>query len=441
VRARNLSCYDNPRRTTPHLDAFASECILYENAFATSSWTLPTHASLFTGLYPTQHGADDAHKYLEPKHITLAEYLNQHGYTTVAICYTPYVSAATGLDQGFSKFNPLLKTRRAHVRARIQHYGSKLLSQGDAGARLTTRQIRATLESAAKNAKPFFVFAHYAECHTPYRYPRAFQRFLPPGTARIRASRVNQNPWRQLANPGLMGTHEFESLAGLYEGALSYLDSQIASVIAALRELQLLDNTMVILTADHGENLGEHGRIGHQYCLYDTLLHIPLLIHYPRETNGGARVSKLVSSVDIVPTVLDLLGADPQEMGDLRGSSLLSNFSREQVFAEMTKPDLSPYLKLFPKADTRPHERALQTVRTFDHKLIWASDGRHELYDLRVDPEETNNLIQERPGVRAELMEQLQDWQKGLKKAVHEASAPEFDDQVRTRLRALGYLE
>ncbi len=433
LRATNLSCYGYTRPTTPHLDQFAQASMVYENAFATSSWSLPTHASLFTGLMPTQHGADDDHKFLEPAHTTLAEFLSARNYLTAAFCYNPYVSHATGLDRGFQWFNPATRSRLGYAFARARHYAAKLQCIGDAGARLVNRQVRAALREFAAHARPFFLFAHYAECHTPYRYPRAYQP--------TRAARVNQNPWRQLANPALMNAADFEILTALYDGALNYLDAQVAQVITWLRDLQLLNETMVIVTADHGENLGEHGIIGHQYCLYDTLVHVPLIVHYPNGTTTPARNKQLVSTIELAPTILEMLGENPSALGDLKGSSLLAAIPREAVFAEMSKPDLSPYLKQFPNADTRRHDRALRMIRTTRHKLIWGSDDAHELYNLQNDPNETNNLIRTRPELFAVLATRLESWHAKLTRAQHDHAAPEFERQVVTRLRALGYLE
>lgn len=441
LRARNLSCYGYARPTTPNLDQFAQECIVYEKAFTTSSWSLPTHASLFTGLYPTQHGADDDHKFLEPEFVTLAELLRERDYSTAAVCYNPYVSAATGLERGFQEFNPATRTRRGRVWARTRHYAAKLRRVGDAGADLVNRQVFALLSQFAQQARPFFLFAHFAECHSPHRYPRAYCRYLPPGISRRAAWHVNENPWRQLANPATMSASDFAVHTALYDGALTYLDAQVARVLAWLRELEMLDATLVILTADHGENLGEHGRIGHLYCLYDTLVHVPLLVHYPKGIAAPARHAPLVSTVDVVPTILELLGEHSSALGDLKGASLLTGVPRASVFAEMSRPDLSIFRQQFPHADTRPHDRALRMIRTQEYKLIWSSDGQHKLYDLGADPAETHNRMRDQYERFAALLAQLESWHSQLPRARHSHAAPAFEPQVIERLRALGYLE
>lgn len=441
LRARNLSVYGYARPTTPNLEQFARECLVYENAFATSSWSLPTHASLFTGLMPAQHGADDEHKFLEPEHTTLAQYLGEQGYATAAVCYNPYVSAATGLERGFQTFNPATGSRLGVLSARVRHYAAKLRLVGDAGARLVNRQVRAALDRFAHDPRPFFLFAHYAECHAPYRYPHIYNRYLPPGISTRAAWRVNQNPWRQLMNPATMRASDFDLLTALYDGALTYLDQQVAQVIAWLRERGQLDETMVIITADHGENLGEHGRIGHVYCLYDTLVHVPFVVHFPQSISARGHAARLVSAIDLVPTILELLGERPNAFGDIKGSSLLAPSAREAVYGELSRPDFTVYRRQFPEADTTPYDRSLRMIRTPQHKLIWASDGRHELYDLQADPDETRNVLDGRPELFARLAQQLEAWHAQLGRAPQTHAAPAFEPQVVERLRALGYLE
>lgn len=440
VRARNLSCYGYARQTTPHLDRLADESVVYENAFTTSSWSLPAHASLFTGLYPTQHGADDHYKYLKPVHRTLAEHLRAQGYRTVGICYNPYVGPATGLDRGFEQFTLRGRSRSKLFEWQVRQLAGKVRRTADAGARFVIEHARRALQDFASWERPFFLFCHYNECHTPYRYPNAFKKYLGSVTPRA-VAQVNQNPWRLLANPALMNAHDFEITTALYDGALKYLDTQVSQVLRQLRALDLYDRTMVIITADHGENLGEHGRIGHQYCLYDTLLHVPLIVKYPKRGVAPARIREPVSLVDVVPTILELLGERANAPGDLRGYNLLAHPPQRNIFAEMSKPDLAPFLALYPNAETAPYDRSLRAVRTSQHKLIQGSDGLDELYDLDTDPDETYNLKESRPDLVNTLAAELDRWQDDLIPAMSTGEAPEFEVQVRERLRALGYLE
>jgi arylsulfatase A-like enzyme len=155
----------------------------------------------------------------------------------------------------------------------------------------------------------------------------------------------------------------------------------------------------------------------------------------------AARETRLVSAIDVVPTILDLLGEPASAFGDLKGQSLQAREPRPAVFAEMSRPDLSTFREQFPAADTRPYDRALQAIRTAEHKLILASDGAHALYDLRADPQENHNLIETQPALHAALAAQLEAWRASLTPARHTHAAPEFSPEVVTRLRALGYLE
>jgi arylsulfatase A-like enzyme len=205
--------------------------------------------------------------------------------------------------------------------------------------------------------------------------------------------------------------------------------------------MNILDQTLIIITADHGENLGEHHLMDHQYCIYDTLLRIPLIIRYPGIWERGKTIIHLVQTIDIVPTICDLLKLKKDNLTDqLQGISILSPEKRDIAISEYWYPWLRP-LKKYPAFDITPFEVSYTAIRKGEYKLIRASDGRRELYQLKDDPGETHNLAGKNPEKTKELEGLLDRWLKDY----HLPSQPgltedDFDQDIRARLESLGYL-
>jgi arylsulfatase A-like enzyme len=449
TRAKNLSCYGYQRPTTPYLDRFAERSVVYETAISPAGWSLPSHASIFTGLYPSQHGAHDQHKYLLTEYVTMAQVLRAANYTTLAFCNNPYVGPATGLNRGFDWFNsdfraasyPLSKQVK-RMNRKVQNGIAKILSQSDSGARYINQRASTALRRLRTEELPFFMFIHYEDIHAPYRLPKKYGCYLPDGMSFKQGLKVNQDPWKYLIHPDLMGERDFEILKALYDGAITYVDTRIAEILSWLEQLGILDTTMVIITADHGENLGDHQLMAHKYCLYDTLLHVPLIIHYPKGITPPGRVTHQVQTLDLFPTILAMLGDTSSETYRLmQGYDLLSSARHDFTLAEQSHPDITNFHKRFPGVDVSRFDRSLKMIRTDQHKYIQASDGRHELYDLWADPDELCNIIAAQPHIADTLDQRLAEWNTTFEVAMPTTQAPEFDDVVRDRLRALGYLE
>jgi arylsulfatase A-like enzyme len=265
---------------------------------------------------------------------------------------------------------------------------------------------------------------------------------LPNGVSPKEAEAVNQDRWAYFAGIKPMSERDFEILAALHDGEITYLDSRIAEVLRWLQGAGMLDRTMVIITADHGENIGDHQMMGHAYCLYDTLLHVPLIIHYPDGTVTSGRVGRQVQTLDLLPTILAILG-DSSSIAyrSLQGIDLLSSAHRDFAFAEQAEPDLSSFHKRFPGADVLRYDRALKAIRTDRYKFIWASDGNHELYDLQADPDEQRNTIGQHLDIADDLDRRLKEWRNSFVAPTPADEVPEFEEEVKARLRALGYLE
>jgi len=445
ARAKNLSCYGYHRPTAPNLERFAERCVVYETAISAAGWSLPSHASMFTGLYPSRHGAHDQHKYLPHEYPTMAELLRSRGYHTLAFCYNRYVGPATGLDRGVEEFNRVVERVPRPLRKitrKVESGVAALLGRRDSGACFINKQVKAALRRLQTDERPFFMFVHYEEPHAPYRPPREYNRYLPKGVSLREAKHVNQDRWKYFADLASMDEQDFEILTALYDSEITYLDTRVAQMLRWFEESGVLDRTMVIVTADHGENVGDHQMMGHAYCLYDTLLHVPLIIHYPSGTAAPGRVAHQVQTVDLLPTILAMLGDTSSETyRSLQGYDLLSSTKHDSTVAEQANPDLTTFYKRFPGVDVSRYDRAMKMIRTDRYKYIWASDGNHELYDLQADPDERRNIIAERPDIAEDLDRRLTEWRNSFEEATPLDEVPEFDEAVTARLRALGYLE
>jgi len=450
TRASHLSCYGYHRPTTPHLDGLAAEGVLYEQAISSAPWTLPSHASLFTGLYTSQHDTCFGRPYLNRQVVTLAEMLRQRGYRTAAFSTNPWVSEEFGFDRGFETFRWAVRTLEwLHplfpTETKLEKVIRYLRDPWYPVSWRNNRLLQDWITGAQDGGQPFFVYTLYFDPHYPLR-PR------PPYAAQFLGDRhrrwwwVNKDPDRYMAGAARMTDDDFEILTGLYDSRLASMDAILGQLIGFLRQARILDEMLLFIVADHGENLGEHGLMSHQYCVYDTLLHVPLVIRYPPLFPAGMRVAAQVQPLEIFTTVMDVLGIERQEIpNDVRGRSLvpekLAAAPLPFTIGEYLAPNLERMRRLYPDRDLSRFDRALHALRREGYKYIWTSDGQPELYDLAVDPGERENLVGQKPGLVAEMQAQLDEWLATIHPPeAAQPEAAEMDETVVQRLRALGYL-
>lgn len=458
VRSSNLSCYGYYRATTPNIDRFAREAVLFEKAISEGCWTLPVHTSLFTGLYPLNHGLTISKSALPEHHPTLAQLLRENGYRTCCLTSNAYISPNTGLTQGFDVVeevwritNPrgIKRTKMSQLKVQLRKLGvlgepliaalsfagrlRKILKRqkvkSDKGAALTNQLAQKWL-ATADNQKPFFLFINYMECHEKYNPPHPYDRkFMPDHYSPWRVLQVSPDKKQILKGSEKRKGEDLEIMTALYDGELCYLDSKIGELLDYLKSQNLLDDTVVIITSDHGDSLGEHNELGHRMVLYEQLLHVPLIIRFPHMFTPGTRVSHLVQLTDLYPTLLEIAGvkAPSDANGFLSLCRVQELAKREFVVAENTAPKSLKSLEM-------------KAVRTERYKLIWKSDGKNELYDLLHDPLEQKNLIHENPRAAAHLQQYLEKWQRDHQAFQLETREAVFDDELSERLRALGYI-
>ncbi|WP_254766810.1 sulfatase [Salinilacihabitans rarus] len=470
ARARSVD-----ERTMPTLSALAEEGTAFDRAFSTAPWTLPSHASLFTGTYTSEHGAHGGHTYLDDSLRTVSEAFSAAGYETVGVSNNTWITEEFGFDRGFERFRrgwQYLQSevdmggviRAKHLRAKLRAARDRLFEgnplinaanvvysefvrpQGDDGADRTTEWIEGWLADRDDD-RPFFLFCNYLEPHVEYRPPREHaERFLPDGTDYEEATAIRQAPRAYDVGEYDLDEREFELLRALYSGELAYVDDQLARLRAALVRAGEWEDTVVVVCGDHGENVGEHGFFGHQYNLYDTLLHVPLVIAGGPFDRGGRREA-FVQLLDLPDTLLDAAGVDDPELREQsHGRSLhprAAGEPRDAAVAEYVTPQ--PSIEILEDRfgevpdRVRAFDRRLRAIRTSEYKYVTGDDGFERLHRVPTDPDEKTNLADERLRVAADLRERLDRRFEGVEVADASGSVS-MRNSTKERLADLGYL-
>lgn len=445
VRADHLSLYGYGRRTSPSLEALAKHATLYENAISAGSMTLSTHASIFTGLYPRRHGAHyDLPRYpggrrLPDRFPTLAEILSRHGYVSLGVAANyGYLGPGFGLDRGFDYYDsrtatPLLRSTMPFT---LRDGATDILGRFlPPCARDRTTRRAADVDAEAfqlvdrYRGRPFFLFLNYMDAHSPYCPPPPYDTLFPG-----KLDRFSNRDYVKLEADVLSGRRQVPAavradLVSQYDGGIAYLDHEIGRLVDRLRKRGLLDSTLLIVTADHGEAFGERSLIEHGVSVYQNQVHVPLLIHFPGEARGRV-VRADVSSVDLLPTVLDVAGI--RTPAGLSGVSLRDGAAlrdRDVIAESYPNGYLVRYSPRF--------RRVSRAILRGPLKLIVTTAGRSSLFDLSRDPDEAHDLLREgrkAPALRA----QLARWLAHTKPSANPAA---LDPATLQRLRELGYVE
>jgi arylsulfatase A-like enzyme len=461
LRADHLGCYGYERRTSPFIDYVASQGLRFEQVTSPAPWTIPVHASLFTGKYPAEHGAHQRHIELGTELPTLPEQLGKVGYRTVGFSNNPWVGRITSLDRGFSEFTEIAapvpgRVKRSKMLRRFiglsRAAGFRYPRRAERTLRLAENWIGDHFRSNPK--RPFFVFVNLMEVHAPYSPPRSFvEPFLAPGTDINQLYSIEQD--FDLYNSGMLPlTRERRSgLTSLYDGEIAYVDEQIERFVEGLRKDGVLDDLMLVLTSDHGENLGEHGLMDHQFCVYNTLLHVPLVIHWPAAIEGGEVYQNHVQWLHLYDTIASLAGVSLEHLAPNRPHSLLDEAHgfiepTEYAFAEYFEPGLALRLirRHYPDFDDPNMISAMTSVRDGRFKLILRERADDEFFDLATDGEEECNLLGHTLSAdESRLRSALHDWRQGLTATKFANSGIDdvitrMDAETAQRLRGLGYL-
>jgi arylsulfatase A-like enzyme len=417
LRHDHVGCYGATRDTTPALDALATEAVRFERAYSPAPWTMPAVASMLTGLHPSGHGLTRVGA-LTGEARTLAEILQQHGYATTGIVSHLLLGARFGFDQGFAEF--------------VESYSAT--PHHDVSTQRVTRQARQALERMAGQQRPFFLFVHYFDPH--YHYKRHAQYgFAPETSGRLDGDETIQELRELMLD---LTPDELNFIKALYDEEVRHTDAGVGRLLAALSELDVDRNTLVIVTSDHGEEFLDRGWLGHTRTLYDELVRVPLLIRLP-EKNYSPKVSDVpISLTALTPTILDLVGVDsmPFDFQARSFSRMLDAGTTELGGDVLSEVDFIPFNS--GKWVREVHKKSVVADR---HKVVRDdTTGLVEVYDLADDPGETRNLAPERPELAARLLSRLEEW---VAEAGSNALTLEdvlLEEQQIDKLRSLGYV-
>jgi len=381
LRADRLGTYGYLQGDTPHLDQLARDGIRFDQAISPMPMTLPAHASLMTALEPYEHGVRDNSEFqLSPDLFMLAESFQKAGYETGAFVAAYVLHSHWGLDRGFDLYND----DGVHGVDDLGS-GSKIERRGDEVVMAALPWLLQERDS------PFFSWVHLYDPHAPYDAP---------------------DPWgTRFANEP-------------YDGEVSFTDSVVGNLLEGLENAGLLENTIVVVTADHGEDLQDHGELGHGLFVYDTTVRVPLLLRLPDLTAAGMVIDEQVRLLDIAPTLLELTGLPLPE--NVTGRSVAPFITGTGA----TRPAYSE--TMFPRWHLGWQE--LYALRDGGYKYILAP--RPELYDVRSDPQEMNNLASDMPDVAAEMRDRIES----LGAQVDDSTRGVASENVTKSLRALGYI-
>jgi len=429
LRGDHLHCYGYPRETSPYIDALAEEGVRFETAVAPTSWTLPTHVTLLTALPPEMHGVIHIHTRLGDDAVTLAEVLWQQGYSTAGFVSGSYLAASYGFSQGFDHYDDYNIVK-----------SSNLLSHRGATSPGLYRVVEKWLGrwDQAGRARPFFVFLHMWDVHYDYTPPPPYDTMFDPDYEGMVTA---ENFLLGFQVHPDMDPRDLEHIIALYDGEIRFTDLYLGRVFDLLKQLGVYDDTIIVVTSDHGDEFFEHGNKGHNKTLYDESLLVPLVFRFPKEVPRGKVVREQVRIKDVALTILSLAEIKaPAEFG----SSLPRG-----TYAER---DLSPALTRQatggppPPAAFGDLNGIMASLRTESYKLIrdLRNPAKAELYDLASDPGEQSNLLRRGsppPAEGAALAKELDDWRQECKKSDKFSSQFVLSEDQIEHLRSLGYIK
>ncbi len=417
VRADHVSCYGYERETTPHLDVLAASATRYTSVRATGPWTLPSHASMFTGRFAFQHRADSLQNEdgqwrelpLKQEHTTLAEALGELGYRTGGFAAnTGYLRTEFQLDQGFDRYEV----------------------EREPGVLLNERALAWLDESEG----PFFLFVNYMDAHRPYNTQALPEDRLAdvPCDASIPSERLLDRLIGVVLRDGKPAPPKLkEQVTACYDLGIANADLAMGELVAELRRRGLYEDTLLIVTSDHGEYLGEHGLVEHSKDVYEPALHVPLVLKAPGGATGAVD-DALLSLADLPRLVAGgLPGPLRDDLHQHFPLLLERDFTLAEISLSRERDMRSSYAARF--------RRQRQAYYADGHKLILSTDGQHELYDLDADPDEATNLYDAEAQLTQALTEGLETFVAEHPADFAAGDAPVFDEEAMRALIDLGY--
>lgn len=429
LRADHIGAYGYSRPTTPTIDRLAAQGVVFTRAYSSSSWTLPAHAALLTGLADSAHGATSPKKILRRSATTLAEVLHKAGYTTTGFYSGPFLHPHFGLDRGFDRYidcssyglgSPEADPTRAHAASHADVTNPNIL-----------RNVAA--EISQQTGRPFFFFIHMWDVHYDLIPPPPFDKMF---DGDYRGSFAAGHFRHEEGFRKGMDAADYAHVLALYDGEIRSTDETIGKIIAKLDELSLLENTLVVITSDHGEEFLEHEGKGHRQSLFEEVTRIPLVMWMPKRLAVG-RVDDAVAIIDIAPTILDIVGLEP--LPAAMGRSLLGLARGDR--------DTEPY-PVLSQLFAPPRNPALAALVLGSDKLVVDHHrGTASYYNLAADPHELHPRPAHSLPRARHLVAVLRSMEARARTLALEGKSSDEVSQVvppkplSDRLRALGYLE
>jgi len=430
LRPDHLGCYGYSRDTSPNIDALAQDSVLFLNTFATSPWTLPSHVSLMTSLNCINHQVYQSDQTMDPSLKPLADFLRESGFTTGAVTGGGFVSGLYGFSRGFDSY---------HVRGQIQ------------AADAAETACRAAVDWIERHRdRDFFLFLHTYQIHNPYRSPPPYNRLFAEKESALTwvdmsPLRLNHENRYQPVSPELR-----QNFIDLYDGEIRYTDEALVGpILKKLRESDLYDDTMIILTSDHGEEFYEHQSWLHTHSLYNETIRVPLIVKFFGKENRGRQIDRFARLVDIMPTILDALDISPGKRR-LDGQSLLPLLedarreNEERTFIAELAPDVMG--KHVPRKAAANRGR----LKLILHDPYSPQDLAYfrfpppqvhpvEIFDLDEDAGEQKNLALQDPELARVLLDFFRE--RNVQKSEAKAEKARMDEKLREQLKALGYIK
>lgn len=472
VRADRLTPYSSQLPTTPNLARWAEQSVVFEHAVSPGMWTVPAHASMFTGLMPTTHGMGMDHLWLDGHHLTLAEWMGEQGYATYAFSANPNLSPnRLNLLQGFERIDVSWAGRYRSIA--VQNASSKLHPM-DASTEISpryrgrrpagfepqsafwdagpaTEQAFLTWLDQRPDDRPFLAYLSYMEAHKPRIPSVAARRVVSEEQDLLMQLQTDMSFDTQLLysyRQRDFSREELKAVRQVYDATLWDLDRTTTSLMGQLEQRGLLEDTIVVFTSDHGEQLGEHHLFGHRNALYQALLHVPLVITWKGHLEPR-RVTEPVSTVDLFDTILDLTGTEAPDAVRSGGNWLRSEPGAWGVFAEALDVDVAGFKRvqlLSPELRENPWERTMRAAYDGRWKLMEDDAGKVALFDLHLDPMERHDQSADRPERVQAMREQLRAVVQGLPRydatRASDRDVPVEDDEAtREYLGVLGYID
>ncbi|NCG18592.1 MAG: sulfatase-like hydrolase/transferase [Rhodobacterales bacterium] len=461
VRAQSSSVYGYERPTTPVLEELAKEGLLFNDANAPATWSLPAHAALFTGTFPSYNNANGETRFLASKPLpTLAEELaRQGGYETRCFSANPHISDSFGLTRGFMANDKAWLSNDGgrnftFVFRLIDAFG--IGGADDKGGRKVVGNIEEWMASRPEDGPPQFVFVNFLEAHFPFhQVPEEFL-WKWQNNSRSELNNINQIAFgvqfgRQLSTEEIERVRQ--PLTDLYDSGVLYTDYLVGQTVDIWRDAGMLDNTIVVIVGDHGEVVGEHDAFGHVTPVLEQDLRVPMLFRYPAKIPGGSTYDDAVSTVGIYATVMDLAGLDsiakPQVttlLPAIDGADVGKPVIAERFEEHMLASRFAPGTANGKGEQVNPHGR-FRTYRSGDYKLVQHTTDGEFLFNLKEDPEEMYDIAEKEWKVFDQLKEELAEYQQSLglpnldAEVTAPREAPEMTASERQALIDLGYLE